>query len=390
MNLDETLNRKIKYIKLINFQNHKYSKIDLTNGLNLLVGSSDSGKTAIARAIDFVMHNNSEGNDYVHIGEKFATVEIGFCDGSIIKRSKGDRLNKVEYKYPDDEEFTVRSSFGDAYKEDVLNFLGNPPKSKALGSMAYSNQSNKNFLVDLPESQLPGVISDLVGVSDLEEGSHLLSSKVKGLDTQIKSVEKEIIAIEKQLDEEFVGLDSDVKNIEKVKTLIDSIDQMEKEKLIVKNYQDKFIFLKTRGNEAKKDLDKSKKFVEIMSEKINVLDNLQTELNENNIIYQSYIKHDNEINEITKDLDRYNKICNGDIKNLIDSADDNKSTLSDMIDFDSTIKCNTEDIEQIKNEIKDQTRFISDIKKQLKDLIDEAKSKGFYCTSCNKIGGVEI
>ena len=192
MSIDETLNRKIKSVKLINFQNHKFSKISLSDGLNLLVGSSDSGKTAIARAIDFVIHNNSEGNDYVHIGEKFATVEIEFCDGSIIKRSKGDRLNKVEYKYPDDEEFTVRSSFGDAYKEDVLAFLGNPPKSKALGSMAYSNQSNKNFLVDLPESQLPGVISDLVGVSDLEEGSHLLSSKVKSLDVQIKSVEKDI------------------------------------------------------------------------------------------------------------------------------------------------------------------------------------------------------
>ena len=45
-------NRFLTEIKLENFQDHKDSTISLTNGINLIVGSSDAGKSAILRAVE--------------------------------------------------------------------------------------------------------------------------------------------------------------------------------------------------------------------------------------------------------------------------------------------------------------------------------------------------
>ncbi|MFR9297315.1 MAG: AAA family ATPase, partial [Aedoeadaptatus pacaensis] len=41
----------IEKIILVNFQSHVYSELSLSRGVNVIVGPSDSGKTAIMRAL---------------------------------------------------------------------------------------------------------------------------------------------------------------------------------------------------------------------------------------------------------------------------------------------------------------------------------------------------
>ena len=55
--------RKISLVKVKNFQAHENSEFRLSNGLNLIYATNDSGKSALARALDFVLQNKSEGND---------------------------------------------------------------------------------------------------------------------------------------------------------------------------------------------------------------------------------------------------------------------------------------------------------------------------------------
>ena len=53
------LNRNIKSVRLFNFQNHRDNIFYLADGLNILTGSNDNGKSAIARALDFALNNNN-------------------------------------------------------------------------------------------------------------------------------------------------------------------------------------------------------------------------------------------------------------------------------------------------------------------------------------------
>lgn len=385
--MNQLLNRKIKTITLYNFQNHKISKIPLTDRLNLLVGSSDSGKTAIARAYDFVMHNNSEGHEFVHIGEKVATVEIEFQDGSVIRRLKGDRLNKVEYKYAGQEEFTVRSSFGSNYLKDVLDFLGHPPKSSQLGAMAYSNQLNKNFLVDQDETQLPKIISDLVGVSDLEEGSSLLSSKVRSLDINLKSIEKEIESINEKLDNDFIDLDKNVDTSNLIKQYIKDCDQLEKDMLVLKSYQDKYSSIIRRGNDAHIEKNNAEKIIGILENRIEDMLELVNSLSTKKIVYGSVVKCENELVDATKEFNKYSAICDGEFNKKINEICQIKNNLSSLLEFSDIVDENINDQNQLNKEINELKTSIKNMQTQYDELLEEAKEKKYYCGSCNKIGG---
>ena len=44
---EELLNRKIKNVKMTNFQNHKYTEYDLTYGSNIITGSSEIGRAHV-------------------------------------------------------------------------------------------------------------------------------------------------------------------------------------------------------------------------------------------------------------------------------------------------------------------------------------------------------
>lgn len=78
--------RYIKKIILQNFQSHKYTVIELDEELNVIVGPSDSGKSAIIRALKWVLYNEPAGDFFIREGEREASVTLEFSDNIKVKR----------------------------------------------------------------------------------------------------------------------------------------------------------------------------------------------------------------------------------------------------------------------------------------------------------------
>lgn len=73
------IGRHIVKLQIINFQDHKNTIINFKPGMNLLVGSSDSGKSAILRALNFIFHNiPNKGKDFVRFGSTECTITVWF------------------------------------------------------------------------------------------------------------------------------------------------------------------------------------------------------------------------------------------------------------------------------------------------------------------------
>ena len=51
----------IKSVELKNFQSHNQSRLEFCDGVNIIVGASDSGKSAILRGLFWVLYNNPNG-----------------------------------------------------------------------------------------------------------------------------------------------------------------------------------------------------------------------------------------------------------------------------------------------------------------------------------------
>lgn len=106
----------IERLELRDFQAHKKLVIDFDPRITVVVGDSDVGKSAIIRALAWVMLNKPNGDAFIRHGAKaaIATLEV---DGQVIVRCRGSgentyNLNSDEFK-----------AFGNAVPERVAELL---------------------------------------------------------------------------------------------------------------------------------------------------------------------------------------------------------------------------------------------------------------------------
>lgn len=157
----------MKYIaelELENFQCHAHTRLTFSPGLNVIVGPSDQGKTALLRALRWVLHNEPRGSDFVRVGADSCRVTVAFDDGTRITREKGARANR--YVLEKDGEQQVFEAVG----WDV------PPAVKAAHGMAalrldadteiplnLGGQLEGPFLLEAPGSLRAKAIGQVIG-----------------------------------------------------------------------------------------------------------------------------------------------------------------------------------------------------------------------------------
>jgi exonuclease SbcC len=59
----------IKKLSLRNFQSHRETDLEFSPGLNIIVGPSDQGKSAIIRALRWLFYNEPRGTGFIRVGE---------------------------------------------------------------------------------------------------------------------------------------------------------------------------------------------------------------------------------------------------------------------------------------------------------------------------------
>ena len=90
----------LKRIELKNFQSHEYSDIYLHDKVNVIIGPSDSGKTAIIRGVKWVLFNEPSGNDFMRKGTNDTSVTLYFSNNLIVKRGRTKSKNYYELTLP--------------------------------------------------------------------------------------------------------------------------------------------------------------------------------------------------------------------------------------------------------------------------------------------------
>ena len=378
-------NRKIKSVHIKNVNNHEESVYDFNEHINLIVGSSENGKSASIRGIVFALYNIYNG-DLVNWDEKFAQVTVEFFDGAIIKRTKGKDVNRVEFKYPGQKEFTIYKSFGADYPEEVWNFLGNPPKYIDSKPIAYADQHSKTFLVDLKPTQLPSVFSQLTGVEDLEECSSFCNSKIKGFEKSNKALDNEIKELELKLETDFVGLDEKILLLEKLRTLLDEISETEHDISGLLSIQKDYKRISKAGQEAVNEITRSKKIIETMPD-LSSLNKDFSALESMQIMQKNADKTASKIAKYDKQIKIDKVISNGNFADLISSCDQQYSLILSMDKILNTANSLQDKISKKESTIKEIKTTIKETTDEYDLVVEEAISKGAACTQCMKIGG---
>jgi DNA repair ATPase RecN len=86
----------LKKLVVENFQSHENSEVVFAPGLNVIVGPSDYGKSALVRALRWVFYNEPRGANFISAWARTCRVSVEMEDGTMITRLR-DTAGKNQY-----------------------------------------------------------------------------------------------------------------------------------------------------------------------------------------------------------------------------------------------------------------------------------------------------
>ena len=168
----------IRQIKLTNFQAHRSLTLTLTPGLNVVIGPSDTGKSAIIRALRFTaLHESATG--LVTHGESDLQVGILTPLGGVVRFK-----NSKEYGYR-------------VGQEKFLACAKQQPKPVSdrlmLTAVNFQGQMDSVFLLAMTGGQLAKEINKIVALEDIDKSISWLRTQSAKLGTLIDNEQHKLI-----------------------------------------------------------------------------------------------------------------------------------------------------------------------------------------------------
>ena len=193
-------------IQINNFQSHKNTNIDLHPGVNVIVGSSDSGKTAIIRALRWVMWNRPLGNAFRSSwgGDTSVTLDLG---NRVIERSKG---KKDRYRI-DNEQHTA---FGSEVPKEVSEALN-------LNEINLQSQLDSPFLVSNNPGEVARHFNRIANIDTIDSSLKNIESWIRDINHHTRYNEKEIDRLQDDLEK--------YRYLEKMEVDVESLEKKEKQ-----------------------------------------------------------------------------------------------------------------------------------------------------------------
>lgn len=291
----------VEKIKIFNFQSHTKSELKFVCGVNSIIGQSDSGKSAILRALNWVINNKPRGDAFITHGHKEVCVEL-YLKNYCVSRIKSDSvnsycLNAQEYK-----------AFNHDVPDEINNILN-------FSELNIQYQQDKPFLLSESSGEVSRVLNKIIDLQGIETALSNIEKIKRNYKNKKENYKKNIEKIEKDIErynflsefeiklndliEKEKNYNKKLKNYEFIRDLLEKIRDLLKKISKIKtilNYEHNINSLieKNKKTDSKKEQKyKLEKFIYSIK-KIN------NTINQFNFLisFENKIKKLNEINKI--------------------------------------------------------------------------------------------
>jgi len=224
-----------KQLQITNFQSHKDTKLNFCSGVNVVAGKSQSGKTAILRALKLLTENRPLGfRFHSNFSDKPTQVGLTLQDDTRIAFTKDEqgttyRLNKKEYA-------KVGSNVPDLV-------------TKALNLTEINTQAQleEPFLITSAPGQVARVINQIVRMEDADHWTRQLTTFINSTTKEVRLLEDQRKGLESKLDEY-----GDLPELEK---LVEKAEALDKELQEATQERDELKDISYRLGELDKDIE---------------------------------------------------------------------------------------------------------------------------------------
>lgn len=355
----------IKEIIIKNFQSHRYTKISLSDKINVFLGKGNSGKSAIIRALIWVFFNEPQGTSFIRKNEQNAFVSITLDNGFKVIRERGVNVNKYILITPegDKKEF---SNFGREVPEEIRKVLGIktlPLENGKKLNPQIKEQIENIYLLDEPPSTIHSTLLTITGGQIFDEAINSILVDIQRLDRREKEIKKEIEERTILL-KNYEGIDEKKEELIIIKNEIDIFKKIQEKKSIFEKFKFELENIRKEKKRIEENIaslkkveviDKESDFLKSIKDKLINLKDLSEKLNfvreEINKIsnYLDLIKRGNLSEDLSSELKIKNEKLNI-LKNL-------KNSLQKLKNDILNLEKESEEIE--KKIIQDKDQYVS-------------------------------
>jgi DNA repair ATPase RecN len=218
-------------IHIINFQSIEDVSFEIPEkSFTCIVGPSNIGKSAIRRALECLMYNNSDAS-FIRNGAKSCSIEVTFGDGSVIKwyRDKktagyiidGDDFTKLAGSVPD-------LLIDKGYKELIIN--------KDKYQVQIASQFNNIFLLNETGGKVTEVLSNLGNLNRIIKSNKSCQTDLKVNKNRLSVRREDIISAKEKL-KSYKGLDDQKQLVSVLKTHLKEIRETKNKLYTIKKIE---------------------------------------------------------------------------------------------------------------------------------------------------------
>lgn len=375
------MSRFIKKIVLQNFQDHENSVIELTEGINILIGSSDAGKSAILRAVNFVFHNNLKGDSFIRHNTNECKVAIEFSDGIEVTRIKGPDVNSYVYKDAEGNQHSF-PKVGTGIPDEIKKILNSPPLDDKKRPISYADQMSNLFLVDLSPTDLPRTLSELTGINNMQDAAEVLSKNARSFDRTIKDKNNKIDTLKDKISE-YDYVENDLNQIQDIEKSLNVINKYITKIKKARNFVEQNNKIAVEAKSLKKKIDCSRKICQLQKE----IDDISKLNNKFSFAKDSVTQYKTVANEFKKTKSSIEKlkeylisVNDESISNINKLISDNQNYVNKLNEYKKV----NDSIDEIDDKINQDKQLIAQIKKDLNKMINQLKNSGNWCPTCNR------
>ena len=174
----------IKSLRLLNFQSHKDSSLDFVDGVNIIVGNSDSGKTAIIRALRKLFFNRPLGDAMCSTWGGKTEIEL-FTDNA-----------HIVYKKDKENEYVLGDTHFKAFSTDVPKEITDVLR---IGDVNIQGQLDAPYLLSLSAGDVASHFNKVANLDKIDSSTQKVNSAIRELTADIKYKEAQDVKLTEDL-----------------------------------------------------------------------------------------------------------------------------------------------------------------------------------------------
>lgn len=198
----------IETLEIRNMQSHKHTILHFSEGVNVIVGSTDCGKTAIIRALDLVINNQPAGDGFISWWADTCRVTLTLLKGVQIVRERGKGVNK--YMLGD----TVFTAFGQDVPNEIAKVLN-------ITDVNFQAQLDSPFLFTLTPGQVAAYFNKIAHLSNIEKSTSYIKSQISKVNASIE-IKKTTLEAKQLQQQDFI-------HVPKIEACIEVMEDAERE-----------------------------------------------------------------------------------------------------------------------------------------------------------------